>query len=873
MNLNLKAKLMLSFLGASVLPLFVLFFVSVMISESALENAAEEKVTALRDSKKQELKFFLNTVKKQVGVISDSSVSQEAARAFSVSMNEFEFKDTNLQEIKEKNIKYMKEVFTKAYADANDGLTKDSTLLSEGNDLYTDYLQYHYRVNNQSQIRSDLMKADDGSSYSDEHAYYHGFFKNYQKQFGYNDIYIIGNSDNRVLYSVFKEADFAKKIKGNLYEKTGLYKVWEQAKSADDSKEVFFSEVERFPSSYDYPSMFAASPIFVDGKNIATLVFQLNIDQLNEIMTNDREWEKTGYGKTGQVYLVGADKKMRSTDRFFENDLEAYLKRIDESSSDIKVAKAQYSPMLSVEVNSQGVQSSLAGHTGVAEYKNHLGEDVIGAYTKFEFNALKWVLVSEINASEALSSVGSMIKDNVLVMGLSILAVVLLSIFISGQISGPIRSVARAIEALANGSLQSDVVAKSKDEVGQMLSSLQNTLETLRGVFSADRVDWNDVKRQKEREKEALEKAEQAAKEAQLALVNAEKSAKEADIAKVEAERLGMEQIKNAKELQFKVDQILQVVEASKSGDLSSEVTVAGSDAIGKVGEGLKSFFDDLKSRLQNIKKSAGILGSSSSNLNEYAGQMGANSKLTVDKTTLVNDSAESVATAINEVNISSDQLQESFKDVNRSTVSAAKLANEAVVESNEAQKKLNELIKRSEEIAEFVKIISSISSQTNLLALNATIEAARAGEAGKGFAVVASEVKELAGQTSTATEEIRTKIEFIQNSTSAVADALNKSATLVGNIDEASSSIASAVEEQSSVTAEMSNSISRVNQSVQVIRENLTEVLSLARTTDEGAAETKMAAQSLESLAEKLNSLVEYFTIEQHDQKINKAA
>ena len=105
------------------------------------------------------------------------------------------------------------------------------------------------------------------------------------------------------------------------------------------------------------------------------------------------------------------------------------------------------------------------------------------------------------------------------------------------------------------------------------------------------------------------------------------------------------------------------------------------------------------------------------------------------------------------------------------------------------------------------------------------------------------------------------------------MAEALNKSATLVSNIDEASSSIASAVEEQSSVTAEMSNSISRVNKSVQVIRDNLTEVLSLARTTDEGAAETKMAAQSLESLAENLNDLVEYFAMDQIDQKINKAA
>ena len=106
-----------------------------------------------------------------------------------------------------------------------------------------------------------------------------------------------------------------------------------------------------------------------------------------------------------------------------------------------------------------------------------------------------------------------------------------------------------------------------------------------------------------------------------------------------------------------------------------------------------------------------------------------------------------------------------------------------------------------AQKIGDVVKLIRNIAGQTNLLALNATIEAARAGEAGKGFAVVASEVKSLAVQTAKATEDIANHILAVQNSTSGAVEAIRQIAARMQEINQYTTAVAAAVEQQNSAT------------------------------------------------------------------------
>ncbi len=166
-----------------------------------------------------------------------------------------------------------------------------------------------------------------------------------------------------------------------------------------------------------------------------------------------------------------------------------------------------------------------------------------------------------------------------------------------------------------------------------------------------------------------------------------------------------------------------------------------------------------------------------------------------------------------------------------------------------------------SEKIGQVIKVINSIAEQTNLLALNATIEAARAGESGKGFAVVANEVKELANQTSQATGDIGGTIEEIQINTREATAAIQEIGNIIGNINDISSTIASAVEEQTATTHEMSRSLSEAARSSGEISENIKGVSQAARETSEGSINIHKAAEDLSKVSGILENVVGKFT------------
>jgi hypothetical protein len=166
-------------------------------------------------------------------------------------------------------------------------------------------------------------------------------------------------------------------------------------------------------------------------------------------------------------------------------------------------------------------------------------------------------------------------------------------------------------------------------------------------------------------------------------------------------------------------------------------------------------------------------------------------------------------------------------------------------------------------DIGDVINVITSIAEQTDLLALNATIEAARVGEAGKGFAVVANEVKALAAQTSTATDEIGTRVDAIQRETLAAVQAITEINELIESVNSASTTIAGAVEEQSATTAEVAKNLLAMSDGATTISASIVSVATAADAVKVGAGRTRTSAAHLSDLAGELTHALSGFTLD----------
>ncbi|NVK33135.1 MAG: PAS domain-containing methyl-accepting chemotaxis protein [Rhodobacteraceae bacterium] len=201
---------------------------------------------------------------------------------------------------------------------------------------------------------------------------------------------------------------------------------------------------------------------------------------------------------------------------------------------------------------------------------------------------------------------------------------------------------------------------------------------------------------------------------------------------------------------------------------------------------------------------------------------------------------------SVQTVAAAAEELVASIGEINRQMADTMEISGNAVAEVDKSNQIMTGLAADSQKIGEVIELIENIASQTNLLALNATIEAARAGESGKGFAVVASEVKNLASQTSRATEDIRAQIERVQNSSHEAETALESIMDIIGRVSELSRNVAAGVEEQSSVTREISQNMHTAAESVKTVTNTMTEIAGATRTIEGSAERMRAAAGSM---------------------------
>lgn len=233
--------------------------------------------------------------------------------------------------------------------------------------------------------RDNLVKADDGSEYSQLHAAYHSWFKNLVKARDYYDLFLV-DLDGNIVYTVFKEDDFGTNLKTGLLKDTPIADVYRKALGAAPGS-VVASDFARYAPSRDIPAAFEGTPIYHLGRIAGALLVQLRLDPFNQIMHSAHL-----LGDSFESYLVNADRLMLSQSRFVETSI------------------------LAQKADTPSVAGALAGASGFGIIDDYRGLPVLSAYRPFKWTGGAWGIIAELDVEE-MERLGMSLRRGLLIAG------------------------------------------------------------------------------------------------------------------------------------------------------------------------------------------------------------------------------------------------------------------------------------------------------------------------------------------------------------------------------------------------------------------------------------------------------------------------
>ncbi|NHZ48201.1 methyl-accepting chemotaxis protein [Nitratidesulfovibrio liaohensis] len=706
-------------------------------------------------------------------------------------------------------------------------------------------------------------RFDAPPAYKAVHDKLHKGFADFVSTTGFYDMLLLDAATGDVVYSVAKENDFASAA-GTI--DTPLRDVWHRVMQTGN---IALSDMKPYAPSQGAPAMFVGAPVTVDGAVSGVVVLQISNEHINAIMQ-----ERSGMGATGETYLVGPDKRMRS-----------------DSFLDPKGRTVNASFAGTVErngVDTEASRDALAGKSGARIINDYNGNPVLSVYAPLKVGDTTWALIAEVDEAEVHQPVSTL--NLALSGGALLVALVMLGVawLVARSVTRPVAAIRDFAANIANGDLDALLVGDFRGEllelakaIRRMVTELKERLGFATGVLQAIPIPVVTTDRQGD-----------------ITFVNDHLITYMAEPKPVEywakgrkAEELFGDHCPTCSDLAIshgKETQTEENLRTKKGEPRTARLTAAPlQDRDGNAIGAIVLFLDltDLKRQEEAIRrtneaisKAADHADSISQQVSSAATEIASQVEESARGSDIQRERTTESATAIEEMNATTLEVARNASMAAEQADTAIRQARsgeevvQRVVDAIGTVRERSDTLKHSLEtlgvqadaIGQVMVVINDIADQTNLLALNAAIEAARAGEAGRGFAVVADEVRKLAEKTMNATREVGEAVHAIQSGARGnidemdkAAEAVGESTRLAGEAGKALGTIVSIVETTADKVRNIATAAEQQSAASEEINRASDEISAIASETAQAMSQSAEAVTELSRLAQELREVI----------------
>nr|WP_252728391.1 methyl-accepting chemotaxis protein [Alteromonas sp. C1M14] len=493
----MKKRLIIAFVSLVSIAVLLMaglsLYVSVTSASDALETSAKDKLRLQAVQSKQAIQDYLSFNEKQIRNFSSSSLIVEATKRFVPAYKKYALEREAYSPSQDNLLSsYYSNEFAQRYQERNVDALAQPTSLIQPLPLHAKQLQHDFIANSRFPIgqKDALVDLNNKTTYATVHSQYHEEIRRFLNEFGYYDIFIADVTTGNIVYSVYKELDFATSLIDGPYANTEIGKAFSLSKSATDNNLVAVSKIAKYLPSYDALAGFLSSPITDEnGTVIGILIFQIPIDKIGSILTHNQNWSENGFGASGETFLVSPDKLLVTESRFFLENQTDYINALEVQQPSVAGRIKDAGTAVGIQpVKTSSVNLALEGKEGFTTLEDYRGVQVFSSYIPLNIGDYTYAILAEIDVDEALSPVfvlRSTLMLSTLVEALIILCIAIaLALWLAKVLIKPLLLFGKACNELSsgNGDLTIRLTPSSIPEIDNIILPFNTFIEQVQKI-------------------------------------------------------------------------------------------------------------------------------------------------------------------------------------------------------------------------------------------------------------------------------------------------------------------------------------------------------------------------------------------------------